>query len=461
MKKVLIFLVFGLVLLTACSAQQEGGAASNEETNDETEVENEDAESNKEAFSESEFSYYELEEMARPLTELEQELLRKPGKYSGDNYEEEAVKQEIDKLPDDLTAEQYLNELVYLLAEDYHEEIDTIVNFDTEINVEIARPDETVDSPTMKTAHYAILMDASSSMHQEIDGKKKWESAKEAVTSFAEALPGNATVSIRVYGHEGTSESEDKELSCSSTENIYSGGYDADLFEKSLSKIYPSGYTPIALAIESSEEDIPEEAEEVVVYIVSDGIETCDGNPVQAAEQLVEKGIQTVVNIIGFDVDDEGQQLLKEVADAGNGEFTYVDSDRELKKYMREQYEAIQQAWYDWKQEGKSQSYELKEQKKELAYDTKQQMKDKSSREKERLKAAQQYLEDRFDDYHHPSNQVFGLVVDYSNEIWRYAVDSGNKLYRESVDNGNAEYREYVDEGNEKIRETIDKKNSQ
>ncbi|MFC4402650.1 VWA domain-containing protein [Gracilibacillus xinjiangensis] len=451
MKNVLFSLIAGSLILAGCQEKQEEEVMINEEKEKES----------VEAFAESPFSYYELEDPARPLTELEKELLRKPGEFSGDNYDEEAVQKAIDKLPEDMTAEQYLHELVYLLAEDYHEEINTYVNFETGIDVNIARPDETVNTPQLNTAHYAILIDASSSMHEVIDGKKKWESAKEAVTTFAEALPGNATVSIRVYGHEGTSDYEDKELSCTSTENIYSGNYDSESFESSLARIYPSGYTPIALALQSSEEDIPESAEEVVVYVVSDGIETCGGDPVQAAKQLVDKDIQTVVNIIGFDVDNEGEQLLNDVAVAGNGEFTYVGSDRELKKYMREQYEAIQRAWYEWKEAGKSQSYELKQEKKALAYETKEQMKEKSSREKERLKAAQQYLEDQFEDYDHPSHDVFNLVIDYSHEIWQYAVDTGNELWGESVDNGNAEWREYVDEGNKKINETIDKKNAQ
>ena len=87
----------------------------------------------------------------------------------------------------------------------------------------------------------------------------------------------------------------------------------------------------------------------MIVYVVSDGIETCNGDPVKAAKDLVSSDIQTVVNIIGFDVDNEGQKLLKNVASAGNGEFTYVQSERDLKRYLRAQYEEIQQAWLDWK----------------------------------------------------------------------------------------------------------------
>ena len=67
-----------------------------------------------------------------------------------------------------------------------------------------------------------------------------------------------------------------------------------------------------------------------IVYIVSDGVETCDGNPVAAAKQLHDSEIEAKVNIIGFDVDDEGQNQLKTVAEAGGGEYATVRNPSEF-----------------------------------------------------------------------------------------------------------------------------------
>nr|WP_249306088.1 VWA domain-containing protein [Lederbergia citrea] len=191
------------------------------------------------------------------------------------------------------------------------------------------------------------------------------EAAKAAVMDFAKQVPENATISMRVYGHKGSGSDADKKLSCSSTENFYNGNFDDQKFQKSLDKVKPAGWTPIGLALDSVKEDIPENTDDVVVYVVSDGIETCGGDPVKAAEDLVASDIETVVNIIGFDVDDnEGQKLLKEVATAGKGEFTYVNSERDMKRYMRAQYEEIQKRWREWKEAGKLQAREMKEEKK-------------------------------------------------------------------------------------------------
>ncbi|WP_449537924.1 VWA domain-containing protein [Ferdinandcohnia sp. Marseille-Q9671] len=459
MKRFVFSLVMLLVLLSACSSDE--GKKSVQADPEETKVEESETEvaETEESYTPKEAAYYEIEGLDRELTELEQEMLRKPGVFSGENYEEAKVNEALDQLPEDLTEEQYMEELIFLFAEDYQEEMETLLFFDSSIDVEIDRPDETVDAPALKTAHYAILVDASGSMAAKVGNKTRMDAAKEAVMEFAEQVPENATISLRVYGHKGSNSESDKGLSCSSSDVLYNDSFEKGGFQNALAQVKPVGWTPIALGLQSVKEDIPETADDVVVYVVSDGIETCNGDPVQEAKNLVSADIQTVVNIIGFDVDNDGQKLLKEVATAGNGEFTYVNSEQDLKKYMRAQYEEIQKLWYEWKEAGKEQAYEIKEEKKELAYNTKESMKEKSTREKERMKEAQAYLKERFEDYDHPARKIFSDIVDYGNSKWRYAVDEGNRLWREAVDNGNREWREYVDEGNEKIRETIDKKN--
>ncbi|KSU59973.1 hypothetical protein AS034_18260 [[Bacillus] enclensis] len=454
MKKLMI--VIAVIFLAGC------GAGESEKKEESSKASAEKTEKKEEGYQEKKVEYVELGSAAgRELTDTEKELLRKPGKFSGDKYDEKKVQAELDKLPKDLTAEQYLQEMIFLLGEDYHEGMDTFFTFDSSVDVNIDRPDGEIDDPKLKKTHVAILMDSSGSMNGKVGGKTKMQAAKEAVMDFAKLVPKQSTVSLGVYGHKGTGEDADKKLSCSSTETVYNGPYDDAKFKDALNTFKPAGWTPIANALNSVEKDIPADAQEVVVYVVSDGIETCDGDPVAAAKKLSGSNdkVKTVVNIIGFDVDNEGQALLKDVADAGNGEFKYVDSERELKDYMRKQYEELQKEWYEWKEAGKEQAYAQKEEKKKLAYETKEDMKEKVTREKDRLKDAQAYLDEKYDDYDHPINDTFSLIVDRNNEMWRYVVDRGNELWNESVKNGNEEWNNYVEEGNDKINETIDKKN--
>jgi Ca-activated chloride channel homolog len=52
-----------------------------------------------------------------------------------------------------------------------------------------------------------------------------------------------------------------------------------------------------------------------------------------------------VVNIIGFDVDNVGQQALKQVADAGGGTYTTVQSKEELEEHLRQERERLKNEW--------------------------------------------------------------------------------------------------------------------
>lgn len=398
----------------------------------------------------------------RELTDTEKMMMKPPGKYSGKYYDEEKVKKELDKFPKDLSKEEYLDRLLLLLAEDYRPHVPVFVNFDSSVEVNHEKPTNDITLPETKKMHFSILLDTSGSMAGKVDGKTKMDAAKEAIESFSSSLPKNASVSLRVYGHKGSNEEADKALSCGATETIYSAtGHDESALKQALSTIQPTGWTPIASALQGVKEDIPEGTTEAIVYVVSDGIETCDGDPVQAAKDLNSiPNIKTVVNIIGFDVDDDGQKQLKDVANAGAGEFISVDDERALNDYLRDQYEKLQKQWLEWKESGQKEAYEQKEQKKALATHTKEMIKELSETEKENLKKAQEYLKEKIgEDLDHPIRDTYWPITDRSSEIWSYAVDTGGKLWSDSVNNGNDKWSEITEEGNDQISDAIDKKN--
>lgn len=194
----------------------------------------------------------------------------------------------MDTLPKDLTAEEYLDEMLYLLAEDFHQEVETFVNFDSTVAVDIERPDESVETPDFKQTHYAILMDASGSMRGEVSGKVKMVAAKSAVNEFTKNIPESSTLSLTVYGHKGTNQEKDKPTSCKGIETIYNGNYQEQSVTSEIDRIKPSGWTPISAALKSVAKDIPENAGDVVIYLVSYGIETCGGDPFKEASNLAE-----------------------------------------------------------------------------------------------------------------------------------------------------------------------------
>ncbi|SFJ46864.1 VWA domain-containing protein [Thermoflavimicrobium dichotomicum] len=396
--------------------------------------------------------------LKREPNEVEKILLRSPGKYSGKNYNESKVKAELDRLPNHLTAEQYMDEFLKLVAEDFRPYVTTFINFDPSVKVNNATPNENITLPAGKKVHFSLLLDASGSMKEKIGSETKMEAAKRALQQFASKLPKNASISLRIYGHKGSNRPQDKAASCASTEEVYKGtGYDEQRFQAALDRIRPVGWTPIANALEKVKQDIPNDATETVVYVVSDGIETCGGNPAQVAKELSQSNIKTVVNIIGFKIDDQGQKMLKEVAEAGNGEFTDVQDEQSLNKYLESEYSRLMDEWEKWQQKGLKDADRIQREKLDLAEDTQSAMIELNETEHKHLTFAREYLEKKFG-YNHPVSKTFSLISERDKMIFNYAYNTGNQLWSQAYHNGNAEWSKIYEQGNKKWSENYQKK---
>lgn len=197
----------------------------------------------------------------------------------------------------------------------------------------------------------AIILDASGSMKNVQDGKTLMDIAKESIEDFASNLPDKAKVSLTIYGHKGTGSDADKQLSCGGIEEIYPlSSYDAGLFAAELESIVPSGWTSMAASLTQVGEKLASEnsAESTnVIYLVSDGKETCDGNPVEAAKQLKESNIDPIINVIGLAVQSEDANELQRIAESAEGRYIHVKNQQELDQEFQESNNTIQQ-WINW-----------------------------------------------------------------------------------------------------------------
>ena len=200
-----------------------------------------------------------------------------------------------------------------------------------------------------------ILLDASGSMKEEVAGKVKMQAAKESIQQFVESLPESAQVGIRIYGHKGTGSDGDKALSCSSSDIVYPiSTYQESNFTGALNSITPSGWTPTGFALNEVVKDLASyngDHNTNIVYLVSDGISTCDDSPVEAAKLLYDSNISPIINVIGLDVNNEGQEQLRDIAKATDGMYTYVTDGSELSKEFSKLNDLTDQ-WEKWKKQG-------------------------------------------------------------------------------------------------------------
>ncbi|MCM3638875.1 VWA domain-containing protein [Sporosarcina luteola] len=236
----------------------------------------------------------------------------------------------------DLSADEIYDYLVYQLGSgQYSTFYDPLTAYaHGYVMPELPEGEDEIEIAKRQQTNVVILMDASGSMKAEIGGESRMSLAKQAIEEFTSQLPEDVNVSLFAYGHKGAGTEADKQLSCSSIDELYPlGAYNADSFATAMDSFQASGWTPLAGAMEKAHEYLSSYDKEQyrnIVYIVSDGVETCDGNPVAAAKQLHDSEIEAKVNIIGFDVDDEGQNQLKTVAEAGGGEYATVRNPSEF-----------------------------------------------------------------------------------------------------------------------------------
>ncbi len=192
-----------------------------------------------------------------------------------------------------------------------------------------------------------LILDSSGSMAADAAGRPKIEVAKEVMTGFVDTLPKEANVALRVYGHVGSNSEEDKPRSCEASELLYPfQALDAGTFKSAIASFGPAGWTPIARSLQQAQADFASydaATNSNLIYLVSDGIETCDGDPVAAAQALHESNIQAVVNIVGFDVDAEAAAQLRAAAQAGGGKYYEARNAAEMQHIFQDTFN-----WHEW-----------------------------------------------------------------------------------------------------------------
>ena len=192
--------------------------------------------------------------------------------------------------------------------------------------------------PADRWIRAVIALDASGSMAGRVGGGRKMDAAKNAVSRFLDGVPEDAEIGILAFGHTGNNQNSGRQESCRGVEMVHATAtLDRKALRSALDASDATGRTPLAAAIPAAGEAlVPAASEgEQVVFVVSDGLETCGGDPVEAARLLRESDINAVVNIIGFDVSERDRRALEDVASAGGGMFAAASNAAQLRERLR------------------------------------------------------------------------------------------------------------------------------
>ncbi|ALX47189.1 VWA domain-containing protein [Lentibacillus amyloliquefaciens] len=355
-----------LIIFTGCT-DDDGNEKSNETENSNgqgNEEQIEQTQNEKSDDSESETTKDDSQKISlsdvEPIPTDEEGLAsQKPGPLA--NVEslfdmEDEIKEQLNKLgpmsedPGDEEYEKYLRYMYSLVKEDYPNPEDMVKKWEF---ASFGNPD-LPDAKFQFKENYniEIILDSSGSMANLAGNGTRMDVAKESINSFLSEVPEEANVSLRVHGHKGTGADSDKEMSCNAIEQVYGfDSYDEEDFQNSLNQFQPKGWTPLADALKQSQDALGEfdaKNNTNLIYVVSDGIETCDGDPVEVAKSLSESNASPIINIIGFQTDAEAQKQLEEMAEVSGGIFASANNEEDLQEEF-DRAEEVMEAWSKWK----------------------------------------------------------------------------------------------------------------
>lgn len=174
---------------------------------------------------------------------------------------------------------------------------------------------QTIPAVAQSAAEYApqrtrilFLVDGSGSMKEMMDGSSKFAQAKLLIANYLDSLSHAGTkteTAVRVFGHQfsrAAANCKDSKL------EVPFGKHSAESVKLRLDAITPQGWTAIAYSMEQAAKDFPEDASATnAIVLITDGLETCGGNPCAVAELFQRKRIALKPFIIGLGIPKEKQ----------------------------------------------------------------------------------------------------------------------------------------------------------
>jgi hypothetical protein len=186
-----------------------------------------------------------------------------------------------------------------------------------------------------------IILDASGSMLQKLGAERRIDIAKRTLTKLTSStIPAGTPFAFRVFGREVDSCQTDLDVPVAPLNPAAVGQRIAALVAKNGAK------TPIGASLDKAADDLKSVTGEKLIVLVTDGEETCGGDPAAAIERLRKAGIGTRVSIVGFALDDEKlATTFRRWSDAGGGAFFDAKDaaglDKSLTEALRPGFEVV------------------------------------------------------------------------------------------------------------------------
>ncbi|MEW6629829.1 MAG: VWA domain-containing protein [Pseudomonadota bacterium] len=169
-----------------------------------------------------------------------------------------------------------------------------------------------------------VILDASGSMWAQIDGKPKLEIARQSLRNVLQSVPADDQIGFMAYGHRTKGSCDDIELIVppqAGSAGAISAAADSLKFQ---------GKTPLTAAVKQAAEALKYTEDKATVVLITDGLESCGGDPCALGKELKAKGVDFTADVVGFGLSaDEGRQIAC-LAENTGGKYIQVSDEKAL-----------------------------------------------------------------------------------------------------------------------------------
>ncbi|MBD3210809.1 VWA domain-containing protein [Candidatus Micrarchaeota archaeon] len=173
---------------------------------------------------------------------------------------------------------------------------------------------------------YLLVMDASGSMDDGLPpdyNETKMEAAKRAANNFIDRTSGE--IGLMAFD------------ACDDDGDPYSGRIwvvqdfttSKALLKSKVNSLEPWSSTPIADALSEARTYIMNTTGYGTIILITDGEETCGGEPVDVADMIYTENVGQV-HVIGYLIGGNAEETAKNIAEAGGGEYYSVENAGQL-----------------------------------------------------------------------------------------------------------------------------------
>lgn len=177
-----------------------------------------------------------------------------------------------------------------------------------------------------------FLVDASYSMKEKLGGEmQKMDAAKQVMQNALSRIPTDVNLGLRVFGQ---GFSNIPEYDCRQTALLVpiGQGNRRSIIER-IRQVHPFGLTPLAYAIrQAAEDDFRGIQGNKTLILITDGADTCGGDPCAYIRRLPYLGIKLKVDVVGVDLKKEpaARDQLRCMAEVSGGKYYDANTATQL-----------------------------------------------------------------------------------------------------------------------------------